>query len=89
MKHVVFKPVSTSNYAVFCCNLVAKELEQWVSTRLRTVYQSPALNLKIKRVSMGTPNRRHQEYSKNIIEYKDPGAIVLGFPVWVPSNVPL
>ena len=46
-----------------------------------------------KRVRVGTPNREPQEYSRNIIEYKDPGYIpviysyyilrvpCLGFPV--------
>ena len=35
---------------------------------------------------MGTSNREPQEYSRNIIDYKEPGrdipTIFLGFPVW-------
>ena len=41
--------------------------------------------LKFKGTLLGTPNREPQEYSRNIIEYKDPGmyipTIFLGFPV--------
>ena len=43
---------------------------------------------KTQRVLMGTPNREPQEYSGNVIEYKDPGRyipvifLLLGFPVW-------
>ena len=40
---------------------------------------------------MGTPNREPQEYSKNIIEYKDLSSIptiFLGFPVWGPHFNP-
>ena len=37
-------------------------------------------------ILLGTPNREPQEYSRKIIEYKDPGRyipiIILGFPVW-------
>ena len=37
---------------------------------------------------MGTPKREPQEYSRNIIEHKDPGryipTIFLGFPFGVP-----
>ena len=40
---------------------------------------------------MGTLNREPQEYSRNIVEYKETGRyifyyipIFLGFPVWVP-----
>ena len=46
---------------------------------------------------MGTPNREPQEYSRNIIEYKDPGRyipIIFLLYFWgslfgVPINVPL
>ena len=32
---------------------------------------------------MGTPNREVQEYSRNIIEYKNPGSYIpIVFPVW-------
>ena len=41
---------------------------------------------RFKRTLLGTPNRDPQEYSGNILEYKDPGryipTIFLGFPVW-------
>ena len=30
----------------------------------------------VKRVLLGTPNREPQEYSRNIIEYKDPGRYI-------------
>ena len=46
---------------------------------------------------MGTPNREPQEYSRILIEHKDPGRYIpfifllysWGFPVWVTIRVPL
>ena len=46
---------------------------------------------------MGTPNREPQEYSRNIIEYKEPGSYIpIIFPLYswaslfgVPIKVPL
>ena len=46
---------------------------------------------------LGTPNREPQEYSRNIMEYKDPGRYVpiiyllysWGYLFGVPSRVPL
>ena len=43
----------------------------------------------LKGTVLGTPNGKPQEYSRNIMEYEDPGrsipiysCYILGFPVW-------
>ena len=36
---------------------------------------------------MGTPNREPQEYSRNIMEYKDPGRYIWGSLFGVPSKL--
>ena len=51
----------------------------------------------IKGTLLGTPNREPQEYSRNIVEYKDPGRYIpiiyllysWGSRFGVPSRVPL
>ena len=56
-----------------------------------------AINTKDKGTLLGTPNREPQEYSSNIMEYKDPGRYIpiIYLPYsWssrfgVPSRVPL
>ena len=46
----------------------------------------------IKGTLLGTPNREPQEYSSNILEYKDPARyvpIIFLLYSWVPNKVPL
>ena len=58
---------------------------------------SIAESTKYKGTVLGTPNREPQEYSRNIIEYKDPGRYIpiiyllysWGSRFGVPSRVPL
>ena len=53
--------------------------------------------LDIKGILLGTPNREPQEYSRNMMEYKDPGRYIpiiyllysWGSRFGVPSRVPL
>ena len=53
--------------------------------------------LRVKGILLGTPDRQPQEYSRNIMEYKDPGRYIpiiyllysWGSRFGVPSRVPL
>ena len=42
--------------------------------------RSSCKSLNSKGTLLGTPNREPQEYSRNTIEYKDPGRYILGVP---------
>ena len=59
--------------------------------------ETPLPIISYKGTLLGTPNREPQEYSRNIMEYKDPGRYIpiiyllysWGSQLGVPSRVPL
>ena len=65
--------------------------------RFRLWLELPNPELPAKGTPLGTPNREPQEYSRNIVEYKDPGRYIpiiyllysWGSLFGVPSRVPL
>ena len=64
---------------------------------LKAAGPSQLLGILFKGTLLGTPNRELQEYSRNIVEYKDPGRYIpiiyllysWGSRFGVPSRVPL
>ena len=79
------------------CRLESSRFPGSILPSPNRIFTSDAMGASHKGTLLGTPNREPQEYSRNIMEYKDPGwyiPIIYLLYSWgsrfgVPSRVPL